>query len=126
MFHPTTILRTISTSNFQETAANAIIDLQANDDDCGINKIKNVDFSTFLQDWEAFCNEFAHSTTYALAHSSAADLMSLPIDDDNNDNPMNKWSTDQPSTTDSFNDSMAAVPFSMGAGKSQPPIHTTP
>ncbi len=66
-FTPMTILRTISTSTFQETTANAIINLQANDEDHTINEIKSVDFSTFLQDWEAFHNEFTHSTTYTLA-----------------------------------------------------------
>ena len=79
-FTPTTILRTISTSTFHETAANAIINLQANDEDCAINKIESVDFSTFLQDWEAFHNKFTHLTSYTLAHSSAADLMLLAID----------------------------------------------
>jgi len=113
-FTPMTILRTISTSTFQETAANAVVDLQANDDDHNINKIKNVDFSTFLQDWEAFCNKFAHSTTYALVHSSTTDLMSLPIvDNDDNNQTMNKWSTDQPSTTNSFNDSLCQLHHSV-------------
>jgi len=86
-FTPTTILCTISTSTFQETTANAVINLPADDDNRAINEIESIDFSTFLQDWEAFRSEFKQSTTYALAHSSAAELMPSPIvnDDDDDD-----------------------------------------
>jgi len=83
-FNSTNILRTISTSTFQELAANAVVDLLADDEDHALNEIKHIDFSTFHQDWEAFVIEFQQSTTYALAHSSAADLP-LPIVDDDDD-----------------------------------------
>jgi len=89
-FMSTTILRTISTSTFQATTANAVIDLLADDDDCAIDAIDSVNFSTFLQEWEDFRNEFQQSTTRALVHTSAAELMPSLIvgDDDDDDQPM--------------------------------------
>ncbi len=81
----TTILRTISTSTFQATTANAIVDLLADDDDRAIDAIDSVNFSTFLQEWEDFRNEFRQSTTHALAHSSTTELMPSPIVDDDDD-----------------------------------------
>jgi len=109
-FTTPTILRTISTSIFQETAANAVIDLQANDDDRDLNKIKCDNYSTFLQEWDAFYNKFVNSTTYALMQSSTANLMPSLIVNDNNDNLlMSECSKHQPVTTNSFNDSLCQL-----------------
>jgi len=98
-FTSTTSLRTISTSTFQATAANAVVNLPADDDDRNINETDSFDYPTFLQEWDAFCTEFAQSTTYTLVHSSAAQLMpSLIDDDDDDDQPMNECDNDQPPT----------------------------
>jgi len=85
-------LRKIPTSNFYDHDANANTDHNLSNDDDNTLRNKNAQenmtlSSTFLQDWEAFYIEFKNSTTYALAHSSAASLLpSLVDDDDTNDN----------------------------------------
>jgi len=112
-----TILRMISTSTFLDTDANAVIDRQADDDDRDINETANVDFSNFLEDWEAFCTEFAHSTTYALVLSSTADLTSSPVTDDDGDDDdqtMIERGID-PTPTSSFDDSLCLLCHSVRA-----------
>jgi len=54
-FTPLTVLCTIPTGTVQQTAANAIIDLPADGDNCYPNKIEcndNALYPTILQEWE--------------------------------------------------------------------------
>ncbi len=115
-FTSMTILCTISTSTFQATTANAIIDLLADDDDRTIDAIDSINFLTFLQEWEDFRNEFWQSTTHTLAHSSATELMPSPIvdDDDDDDWPMIDDGTDPPPQS-SINDSLLQLRRSVWA-----------
>jgi len=87
--HSLNVLREIPTSNFQETNTTTVIDPLNNDDDNAFNDNAQEDmemFSTFLQEWDAFCAEFKNSITYALAKSSAASLFPSLIDNDDADN----------------------------------------
>jgi len=85
-------LRKTPTSNFQAPNATAVVDLLDDDDDKTPHASDPEDatlFSSFITEWEAFYNEFVHSTTYALAHSSAASSMPpLIVDDDDDDRTM--------------------------------------
>jgi len=104
-YHSLNVLCAIPTSIFHETKANAITDL-LNDDDDDNNPHKNEqeDFSTFLQEWDGFCKEFVNLTTCALTHSSADSLMPSPIVDDDDDNGSMSKGSNQPMTTNSFDD----------------------
>jgi len=80
--HPSTILHKFPTSNFYKTKATTIIDLLNDNDDNLLNKNEQEDMalpSTFLQEWDAFYNEFKNSTTYAPIHSSTLTLCPLPL-----------------------------------------------
>jgi len=90
-YHSSNVLHTIPTSIFHKTEANAVADLLNNDDDSNPHKNEREDFSTFLQEWDNFYNEFVNSMTYTLAHSSTDSLMSPPIvDDDDDDRSMSE------------------------------------
>ncbi len=105
-YHSSNVLCTIPTSIFHKTEANAIANLLNDDDDNNPHENEQEDFSTFLQEWDDFYNEFINSTTYALAHSSTDSLMPSPIiDNDDDDRSMSECS-DQPMTTNSFDDSL--------------------
>jgi len=82
-----------------------------------MNKTANDDFSNFLEDWEAFCTKFAHSTTYALVHSSAADLTSSPVtDNDGNDDDQTMIESGiDPTPTSHFDDSLCLLRRSVRA-----------
>jgi len=89
-FYPPPLLREIPTSKLSEPAATAVVDILDNNDDDNILIVNAQEDATpaptFHQEWEAFYREFKTSTTYALAHSSAASLMpSLVADDDADD-----------------------------------------
>ncbi len=94
------VLHEIPTSKFKDTYTatvvdplddddndnfNAVVNLLDNDEDRAIQETKSMDFSTFLSDWEAFHAEFKTLTTYALAHSSAADRITSSIVDESLD-----------------------------------------
>ncbi len=65
---------------------------------------------TFLSEWEAFYFEFQHSTTYALAHSSAASTMpSLIIDDDDDNRTMIEADDPRPAPLMTPSDSSALL-----------------
>jgi len=105
---PLTILCTIPTRNFQQTAANATISLHADDDNHYPNKIKcnnNALYPTILQEWEAFYNEFVNSTTYALEHLTASLIISPVVNNDDNGS-MSKCSNTMPLPPNSFDDSL--------------------
>jgi len=73
------VLRELPTSQFQDTHPTTVVDPLDDDDDV-VNTVADPldddeDFSTFCSNWEAFRIEFENSTTYAMAHSSAADLI---------------------------------------------------
>jgi len=74
--NPENVLREIPTGKFKDTHHTVVDPLD--DDDDVFNTVvdpldDDEDFSTFLSNWEAFHIEFKNSTTYAMAHSSAAD-----------------------------------------------------
>jgi len=77
-------------SNYSEPAANAVIDILDDDDDDNTLLANAQEGATpaptFLQEWEAFYRELKTSTTYALAHSSAASLLPSLVNDDDADN----------------------------------------
>jgi len=86
---PSTILRELPTRKFSTPNATAVIDPLDDDDKTSIliaHAKENTTWDpTFLQEWEAFYNDFKKSTTYALATSSAANLAPSLIDDDDAD-----------------------------------------
>jgi len=111
--HSSNFLCNIPTSNFQEHNAPAIVNLLNDDNNNAFSKTVQEDTalsSTFLQEWDAFYAEFKNSTTYALVQSSATNLHSSPIIND--DDPM----TDDPlPNMNSFNDSLCQLRRSIQA-----------
>jgi len=81
------ILHTIPTRNFHPTdanTANAVVNLSAADDNQNSNETQiDKNALTFLQEWDAFYNNFIQSMTYTLVHASATSNLPSPIDDDN-------------------------------------------
>jgi len=90
------VLHEFPTGTFKETHTTTAVDPLDDDDDDAFavvhsqddnedrnnNQNESANFSTFLSEWEAFRAEFRNSTTYALAHSSAADrITSSSIDE---------------------------------------------
>jgi len=104
---PSHSLRKIPTSKFRAPNATAVVDPLDDDDNkhCHENAQGDTTWSsTSLSEWEAFYLEFKQSTTYALAHSSAASNMpSLIVDDDDDDQMMIE---DDDSPTSTFDDSL--------------------
>ncbi len=93
-------LRTISTGNVATTDTNTVADLLDDDEDNHLHKNECEDFSTFLQEWDAFYLKYVNSPTYALAHSSAdSNMTSTIIDDADDDNRSMSYSSDQPATS---------------------------
>jgi len=87
-FYPSQLLREIPTSKFSEPDATAAVEILDDDDDNILIANAQEDATpapTFLQEWEAFYRDFKASTTYALAHSSAASLLPSLVDDDDAD-----------------------------------------
>jgi len=80
--------REIPTSKFPTLDTTAVVDLLDDDDDniLIVNAQEDTTLApTFLQEWEAFYCDFKNSTTYALAHSSAASLLPSLVDNDDAD-----------------------------------------
>jgi len=81
-FKPTNTTTAVDPLDDDDAAFSAVVDLLDNDEDCTVNETKSEDFSIFLSDWEAFHTDFKNSTTYAIAHSSAADSITSSIVDE--------------------------------------------
>jgi len=86
---PSTILRELPTRKFSAPNATAVVDPLDDDDETSIliaNAQEDTTWApTFLQEWEAFYNDFKTSTTYAIATSSAANLAPSLVDADDAD-----------------------------------------
>jgi len=91
-FKPTNTTTTVDPLDDDDDALSAVVDLPDDDEDRIINETESEDFSTFLSDWEAFHTDFKNSTTYAIAHSSAADSITSSIVDEIIDRyPPSSW-----------------------------------
>jgi len=101
-FDSLNILREIPTSKFPASNATAVVNL-LDDDGITIPIAKaqgdTTPASTFFQEWEAFRTAFQQSTTYALAHSSAASLVPSLIDDDDADDDRKVHESDDTTMT---------------------------
>ncbi len=101
-FDPLNILHEIPTSKFPASNATAVVDLLDDDDNTipiATAQGDTTPASTFLQEWEAFRTEFKQSTTYALAHSSAASLLPSLIDDADADDDRKVHESDDTTST---------------------------
>ncbi len=91
-FKPTNTTTAVDPLDDDDDAFSAVVDLLDDDEDRTINETESEDFSTFLSDWEAFHTDFKNSTTYAIAHSSAADSITSSIVDEIIDRyPPSSW-----------------------------------
>jgi len=81
-FTPLTVLCTIPTGTVQQTAANAIIDLPADGDNCYPNKIEcndNALYPTILQEWETSTMNLLILQPMLLCTPLLRALLSLPL-----------------------------------------------
>jgi len=114
-FYSSTVLRKIPTRILPPSAATTVVNLLVNHDEQDPNRTECIDpafYYKVMKEWDEFYDKFITSPLQILAHSSAATLLSLPVDDDG-DRLMSKCTTDTPPSTNDSNNSIRQLRYTV-------------